>query len=98
MGMSVATTQTGVPAHVERGQVVDFDIYTEPSLLENPHHGYKLLHGSRPDIFYTPRNGGHWVVTRFDHMIAILRDAEHFSNRELTIPKSNSDTLMLPLN
>jgi cytochrome P450 len=96
--MSTGAAQLSVPSHVKPEQVVDFDIYLEPTLINNPHHGYKLLHGKRPDIFYTPRNGGHWVITRFDDMVAILRDSEHFSNRELTIPKSNSTTLMLPLN
>jgi len=87
-----------VPAHVKPEQIVDLDIYSDPRLLANPHRGYKSLQDTAPDIFYTPRNGGHWVVTRFDHMAKILRDAEHFSNRELVIPKSNSPTLMIPLN
>lgn len=96
--MNTQTAEPGVPEHVNPALVVDFDIYLEPKLIAQPHRGYKSLHGTTPDIFYTPRNGGHWVVTRFDHMTAILRDPEHFSNKELVIPKSNSPTPMLPLN
>jgi len=96
--MNAEEPVVSVPAHVSPQQVFDFDIYIEPKLAANPHRGYKSLHGTTPDIFYTPRNGGHWVVTRFDHMVAILRDAEHFSNKELVIPKSNSTNVMLPLN
>lgn len=93
-----AQPDAAVPPHVKPEQVLDFDIFTEPSLAENPHRGYRALHARAPDIFYTPRNGGHWIVTRFDLMAQILRDPEHFSSRELTIPKSNSRNVMLPLN
>ncbi|NWG52985.1 MAG: cytochrome P450 [Hydrogenophilaceae bacterium] len=86
------------PPHVKPEQIVDFDIFAEASLQDNPHRGYRALHATAPDIFYTPRNGGHWVVTRFAQMAQILRDPQHFSSRELTIPKSNSDNVMLPLN
>ncbi len=86
------------PAHVSDGQVVDFDIYLDSHMREDLHLGLRRLHSVAPDIFYTPRNGGHWVVTRLDQMTKILQDPEHFSNRELTIPKSNSDNVMIPLN
>lgn len=96
--MATQASSLTVPTHVDAALVVDFDIFEDPKLLQQPHRGYKALHGRTPDIFYTPRNGGHWVVTRFEHMTAILRDPEHFSSRELTIPKSNSANVMLPLN
>ena len=89
---------SAVPSFVRPDLVVDFDIYSDPTLLAQPHRGYLALHGKTPDIFYTPRNGGHWVITRFDYMAQILRDPVHFSSRELTIPKSNSKYVMLPLN
>lgn len=88
----------GAPGHIHPDQIVDFDIYAEPSLFAGVHEGYQRLHSGAPDIFYTPRNGGHWIVTRFDAMSQILRDAEHFSSRELDIPKSNSANVMIPLN
>jgi cytochrome P450 len=93
-----STMHTGAPHHVKPEQVIDFDIYTDERLREDLHTGYKTLHVSAPDISYTTRNGGHWIVTRFDLMTAILRDTEHFSNRELDIPKSASPHVMIPLN
>ncbi|MDX2276945.1 MAG: cytochrome P450 [Hyphomonadaceae bacterium] len=86
------------PKHVKAEQVFDLDIFLDEDLLKDPHKGYRAIQQKAPDIFYTCRNGGHWVVTRFDVMASILRDAEHFSSKELTIPKSNSDNVMLPLN
>lgn len=89
---------TAVPSHVADSQVVDFDIYLDSHMREDLHMGLRRLHSVAPDVFYTPRNGGHWVVTRMDQMTKILQDPEHFSNRELTIPKSNSNNVMIPLN
>lgn len=87
-----------VPDHVSPEQVFDFDIFFDEELVRDAHSGYKRLHGAAPDIFFTPRNGGHWIVTRYDDQMQILRDVEHFSNRELDIPKSNSPHVMIPLN
>ncbi|MBP7337393.1 cytochrome P450 [Niveispirillum sp.] len=86
------------PSHVDPGLVVDFDVYTDRRLFDDPHLTYRGLQSQVPDICYTPRNGGHWIVTRFDLMTQVLRDTEHFSNRELDIPKSNSPHVMIPLN
>ncbi|MBL8546464.1 MAG: cytochrome P450 [Hyphomonadaceae bacterium] len=86
------------PKHVKPDQVFDLDIFLDKDLLQDPHKGYRALQQKAPEIFYTCRNGGHWVVMRFDTIASILRDAEHFSSKELTIPKSNSDNVMLPLN
>lgn len=86
-----------VPPHVRPEQVVDIDVYTDPVVLAGPHAAYRQLQQSKPDIFYTPRNGGHWIITRFDTMTQILRDSEHFSSRELHIPKLNSPVQFIPL-
>lgn len=88
----------GVPAYIDEAQVVEFDIYNDDDMKADLHGGLKKLHEKAPDIFYTPCNGGHWVVTRFDLMSKILRDTDHFSNKELVVPKSNSPYTMIPLN
>jgi cytochrome P450 len=96
--MNIETAAGALPDNVKPSQVVDFDIYTEPRLKADLHLGWKSLHEAGADILFTPRNGGHWIVTRFDLMNQILRDTDHFSNRELDIPKSGSPNLMIPLN
>ncbi|MET0987016.1 MAG: cytochrome P450 [Steroidobacteraceae bacterium] len=92
------TVANYVPAHVKQSQVVPVDIYFDARFKKDLHLGWHSLHADAPDIFFTPFNGGHWVVTRFDLMSTILRDSEHFSNRELDIPASNSPNVMIPLN
>lgn len=89
--------RSDTPPHVLPALVVDIDIYTDDRLLADPHLGWRSFHATAPDIFYTPRNGGHWVITRYDLMYDVLRDHEHFSNRELHIPKANSEHLFIPL-
>ncbi|WP_336967472.1 cytochrome P450 [Sphingobium aromaticiconvertens] len=87
-----------VPAYVKDEQIFDFDHFMDRRFEVDLQKGYSSLHAEAPDIFYTPRNGGFWVVTRYDLMEQVLRDTEHFSNRELDIPKSNSPYVMIPLN
>ena len=87
-----------VPDNVREDQVVDFDYFADSRFEADIQRGIHKLHTEAPDIFYTPRNGGFWVVTRYELMEKVLRDTEHFSNRELDIPKSNSPYVMIPLN
>jgi cytochrome P450 len=96
--MSGQNTNRVIPTHVSKDLLVDFDIYTDDRMRHNPHLGLKALHSVAPDIFFTPLNGGHWVVTRFELMNRILPDTEHFSNSELDIPRSYSTNRMIPLN
>jgi cytochrome P450 len=96
MSMSIPTP--GVPEYVKPSLVVDWDIYTDEALRRDPHLTYKAFHETAPEIFYTPRNGGHWVISRFDLMNDVLRDSQHFSTREMVIPKANSQYVLIPLN
>lgn len=89
-----------VPDHVPQDRVVDYD-YTGDRRVEEANDfqlGLHALHGEAPDVFYSPRNGGFWMVTRLDMMSKVLSDTEHFSNRVLEIPRIYSDNLMIPLN
>ena len=91
-------SQLAVPDYVASDLIFDFDIYADDRLKDDLHGGFKSLHAVTPDIFYTPRNGGHWVVTRFDLISHIMRDSTHFSNRQMDIPKTDTTFVMIPLN
>lgn len=84
------------PAHVPPERVVDFDFVRQPGLVEDIHGAWKRLHEG-PDIFWTPRNGGCWVVTRADGIDAVLRDPETFSSSKISIPKEATVFKMLPI-
>jgi len=86
-----------VPGHVPADRVFDFDIYGDPRLTEDLHNSYASLHEDAPDIFYTPRNGGHWAFTRFDDILRVVQDYEHFSVREMQIPRVENPPVFIPL-
>lgn len=96
--MTASASDWNVPDNVSQDLVVDWDIYTEEALRNDIHLGWHSLHGTAPDIFWTPRNGGHWVVMRFDDQVKVLTDPEHFSSRELHIPPMFNSNVMIPLN
>jgi cytochrome P450 len=79
------------PQHVPAGRVVDFDIYNPD--IENGEYQLayrKLYEPNIPDLFWTPHNGGHWVVTRSALMRQLLTDTQHFSSRSILVPKEGN--------
>ncbi len=87
-----------LPDHVDPGLVHPFDVHHDDRLTADIHKGYRLIQQTSPAIFFTRSNGGHWVVTRWDLINEIMRDHEHFSNRELEIPRTSSPIKALPIN
>lgn len=87
-----------IPDHVDPSRVYEFDLFLDERLKNDVHLGLKQLHGNAPDIFYTPMNGGHWMVTRHQMVSDILMDFEHFSNEEMDIPRMGNAYKMIPLN
>lgn len=76
-----------VPAHVRPDCVVDVDIYNLPGATQDVHRAWvEFQKSARTDLVWTPRNGGHWIVTRGEEVHRMIADWEHFSNRVNTIP------------
>ncbi len=71
-----------VPDHVPPHLVFDFDIYTAPELGHDPHRTMvELLQASKvPPVFFTPRNGGHWIIAGAVEGLDMLRDFDRFSS------------------
>jgi cytochrome P450 len=78
------------PDHIPPNLVRDVDFFALACPGEDPQHGWWRMQQANPDIFWTPRNGGHWVVTRADLIEQILNDHERFSNREIMIPRQEN--------
>ena len=86
-----------VPAHVPSDLVFDFDIYADPRVGDDVQASYAAAIEAAPDVFYTPRNGGHWMVKRLEAISEIVRDPEHFSAREMQIPRVPNPPMFIPL-
>jgi len=88
---------TAVPSHVPQHLVFDFDIYADPRVTDEVQASYAAAIDDAPDVFYTPRNGGHWMVKRLEAISEIVRDPAHFSAREMQIPRVPNPPMFIPL-
>jgi len=75
------------PSHVPVELVRDFDIFDIPGAQEDIQAAVHAVQQSSPDVFWTPRNGGHWVATRAQDIEVIQRDFARFSNNSYLVPK-----------
>lgn len=83
-----------IPAHVPEDLVRDFDFVADLHDGDLYMNAYKLHEG--PDIFYTPRQGGHWVVTRYADIDRILKNDQDFTNDSMSIPRVDNPYRLLP--
>lgn len=78
------------PDHVPDSLVYDFDYNADPGYIEDPQRRARDLIAGAPGIFWTPRNGGHWVVLTYQAMLDAFRNwevfsSEHFSPEEFEV-------------
>lgn len=79
------------PAHVPAHLVVDFDVYMPLKPGDDYHDPYlRLQQQGVPPIFWSPHNGGQWVVTKRDLMYRMFADHENFSSEKLVAPKESA--------
>ena len=88
-----------VPSHVPLDKIVDYDTFQVDAPDGDFAAAMVRLRGSGvPELFWTQRNGGHWVATSGAHVRQILEDAETFSSRAMRVPKSaNPAVPIIPL-
>lgn len=86
MGANATIEAAGhVPAHVPARLVKDFDFRYADRVASDPWSYYADLAKGEP-VFWTPRNGGHWVITGARNIDEVFRRYELFSNGVVTIP------------
>lgn len=78
-----------VPDHVPPELVRDFD-FLQTSVEGDLYDWWAQLHDG-PDIFFTPRHGGHWVTTRHDDIGHVLENYAVFSSQQMTVPKGTHE-------
>ena len=64
--------------------VADLDIWTDAELHADPYRRYAELR--RCPMGHSDRLGGYWVAARYADVLAVLDDAESFSNEVLFVP------------
>ena len=87
-----------LPNHVSNERVFDYDyINDERFNHQEPHDVVAELARVTPGVFWTPRNGGHWVVCHRDALEAASRDTELFSSHAVSIPATEYEPDLIPL-
>ena len=81
------------PAHVPPHLVRDVDIFNLPGAEGDVHLAWRRLQQEGPEIFWTPRNGGHWIATRADDIESMQLDHERFSMAALSIPRAEARSM-----
>jgi cytochrome P450 len=85
--MSVSEELYLIPEHVAPDRVVDFDIYARGQTIRDPFDFTRVLEEQgAPDIFYTPRNGGHWVFRRYETVRDGFENTGLFTTNRVSIP------------
>jgi len=74
------------PEHVPADLVRDVDFYHLIHGEQDAQEAWRRVQVENPDIFWTPRNGGHWIATRAADMETIITDHERFSVRITVLP------------
>jgi cytochrome P450 len=77
----------GRPDNLPATLVLDFDIFQLEGPNTDPHLALLAVQRRAPEIFWTPRNGGHWVAIQADAIEAILQDPRRFSSECIFVPK-----------
>lgn len=87
--MTTPPDNYNVPLHVPPALVRDFNLYDYPVVDGDvPCSLHSLLTADGPETFWSPYNGGHWIVTRAATIEAVINDAQQFSNRYIGVPKA----------
>jgi cytochrome P450 len=87
-----------IPEHVPQDIVFSYDYHGDPRVTSDVHSSLQSIQNDAPPIFYTPKNGGHWVVSRFDEIKKVVEDYEVFSAKEMQIPRIENPPFFIPLN
>lgn len=83
---SFDTGLAAAPPHVPAELVRDFDYRNEPLFLIDPHRAFVEGMADAPDIFWSPRYGGHWVLKRYEDIREAAREYENFQHFPASLP------------
>lgn len=93
-----AESSLSLPPHVPASLYYDFDYVVAPVGLDEPHQELsRRLKAETPPIFYTPRNGGHWIVHKPALAVDMFRQPELFSSHPDHNATRNWRPLLLPI-
>jgi cytochrome P450 len=84
------------PAHIPESVVYDFDMFRDPAYLADPHARVLDLVRTAPAVFWTPRNGGHWMLISHAANFKAARDIESFTSQFVSREQAEALQAMMP--
>jgi cytochrome P450 len=75
---------TPKPSHVPDALVYDFDMYHDPGMERDAPRRLLEVARETPPVFWTPHNGGHWIIRGYDTVLKASRDWETFSSEHIS--------------
>jgi cytochrome P450 len=84
------------PPHIPDALVYDYDAYRDPELLADAFKRIARMVKEAPPVFWTPRNGGQWIIRGYEALLAAYRDTEHFSSSFATSEQMKAMASMMP--
>ena len=100
MNMDGPLTLTSVPPHIEPRSLVDYDVYNDHRYTDigDLHLGlHRLGEDYGHGVFWTPHNGGHWLINDYELIFEAVRRPDLFSNSAMSIPPLQEEPVTLPL-
>jgi cytochrome P450 len=88
---ATSTPPFGRPENLPPALSRDFDIFRVAGPEADPHLALLTAQRAAPEIFWTPRNGGHWVAIGAEAIEAILLDPQRFSSECIFVPQKPPD-------
>jgi cytochrome P450 len=85
------------PAHVAESVFFDFDFYADAGLRADPHKRILEVIKQAPPVFWTPRNGGHWMIIGYDAVFKASRDIESFTSAVVSAAQLKALMAALPV-
>jgi cytochrome P450 len=84
------------PTHIPDGLVYDYDAYRDPELLADPSKRIGRMTREAPPVFWTPRNGGQWIIQGYEALLNAYRDTETFSSTFASAEQIEAMAALLP--
>ncbi len=94
--MNTLSEAVPVPAHIPPAAVYDFDFRSDPGLLVNPHERLREILRDAPPVFWTPRNGGRWIVMGYSEISEAARDPDRFTSTFMPPEQLKAMLAMMP--
>ena len=97
---SIPVLQPAAPARADIPDrlITDVDIFNLDGFQNDVQLAWRRLQQTYPDIFWTPKNGGHWIATRAADIKYIQSEHQFFSNSQIFIPATQLPSKLIPLN